>query len=94
MDVVRAVLCGLALMVPIVSLLVLVSQTLRVPIFGMVVLWMAFSHLLLGDNHDVRTLEDAADERAVRSAAGGPGCVRGGRREARQDGRAVPSDDR
>jgi hypothetical protein len=68
-DAVRAVLCGLAIMVPIVSLLVLVSQTLRVPIFGMVVLWMAFSHLLLGDNHDVRTMPQTSGQFEAQRAA-------------------------
>jgi hypothetical protein len=61
-DAVRAILFGLAVMVPIVSLLVLISQSLRVPVFGIVLLWMLIAEpLFFGDNHDVRTL--AADRK-------------------------------
>ena len=91
-DAVRAVLCGLALMVPIVSLLVLVSQTLRVPIFGMVALWMAFSHLLLGDNHDVRTMPQTSGQFEAQRAAQAA-CEGADARRARMGGLFRPTID-
>lgn len=58
---VRAVLFGLATMVPTVSLLALLSARSRFPVLGGVIVWMALSGSLAGDNHDVRTLGDVAE---------------------------------
>jgi len=62
---VRAVLFGLATLVPVVSILALLSGRLRFPVLGGVILWMAVSGSLAGDNHDVRTLNDVAERQHI-----------------------------
>lgn len=62
---VRAVLFGLATLVPTVSILALLSARLRFPVLGGVILWMAISGSLAGDNHDVRTLNDVAERQHI-----------------------------
>ena len=80
-DAVRAVLFGLGIMVPIVSLLVLMAQTFRVPLFGLTVVWMLFS-LWVGDNHDVRTLATSQTREEIdRQAAAQLAC---GKRDVRK----------
>jgi hypothetical protein len=64
-DAVRAILVGLAVMVPIMSLLALISQTYRVPVFGLVILWMIVMPQLTRDNHNVRTIAEKLTPKQV-----------------------------
>ncbi|WP_178130284.1 patatin-like phospholipase family protein [Reyranella sp. CPCC 100927] len=52
---VRATLVGLATMVPVLSLLALLSARFRLPLLGTTILWLAVGPWLFGDNHDVRS---------------------------------------
>jgi len=58
---VRAILFGLATMVPVISLLALLARRLRLPLFGATFLWLAVAPALFGDNHDIRFLNAGAD---------------------------------
>lgn len=51
---VNAVLFGLALLVPVFSVLALIARHSGLPLFAGVVLWMAVAPWLFADNHDVR----------------------------------------
>ena len=53
---VPAVLFGLALIVPVTSALVILAARSRLPLFGLVVLWIVLAPGIVGDLHDVRTL--------------------------------------
>lgn len=55
---VPGVLLGLALIVPLTSVLVILSARLRLPLFAAVVLWIAMAPQWLGDIHNVRTCRD------------------------------------
>ena len=60
---VPAVLFGLALIVPVTSVLVILSARLRFPVFGAVLVWFVVGPFLLGDLHDVRTCRGLAHSR-------------------------------
>ncbi|WIM12760.1 hypothetical protein [Enhydrobacter sp.] len=57
---VPAVLFGLALIVPVTSVLVILSARLCFPVFGAVLVWFVVGPLVLGDLHDVRTCRGLA----------------------------------
>ncbi|HEY6982617.1 hypothetical protein [Reyranella sp.] len=57
---VPAVLFGLALIVPVTSMLVILSAQLHVPLFGAVLVWFVVAPGILGDLHDVRTCRSLA----------------------------------
>jgi hypothetical protein len=62
---VNSVLLGLATMVPVFSLLVLLSKRFNLPLFAATVLWLAGAPWLFADMHDVRTLPASPPERAT-----------------------------
>ncbi|HKU93622.1 MAG TPA: hypothetical protein VJR58_00015, partial [Vineibacter sp.] len=57
---VRAILFGLATMVPVISLLALLARRLSLPLLGATFLWLAVAPALFGDNHDIRFLRAGA----------------------------------
>jgi hypothetical protein len=57
---VPAILFGLALIVPVTSALVILSERLRLPVFGAVLVWFVLAPGILGDLHDVRTCRSLA----------------------------------
>lgn len=62
---VRAILFGLATLVPTLSALVLLSARSRLPLVGATISWMALSGTLAGDNHDVRTLDRVGERQRL-----------------------------